>query len=327
MKTKGTASSRNLPQFGGTSQEELNRICTSFFPGFSALEPEAMGAIIQRMTQLRSVLLRMYQLHRVDPLQLWIPFPWQLKKLQCRKKFNFALGANRPGKTDWLVADAALTAESRHPYQRTPKNAQIYLSVLTFKKIEQVILPKFREKLRPQGKYWGYNQTTQCISIIAGKGKGNKIFLLSEEQGVEAYDSFAANKFYIDEEHSEKVFGRILARCIDHSAQVCLAATPENGLTYTWHNYWQPWREGKNHDLVDIVELSMYDNPTLDKKQIDMLFEELSRQDPLIARIKVLGEPLNLAGTPYFNLNVLDMMIKAASSVYSERCELQEVPA
>lgn len=168
------------------------------------------------------------------------------------------------------------------------------------------------------------------ITVTKGRGKGNKLFLLSQEADAKAFDAFSAHRFYIDEEPTAKIFGRVLARCVDYKAQILMAATPEDGLTWMWYNYWQKWREGDPdiRAICHITELTMYDNPTLDKGEIDRLFEALKRtRGELIARIKVLGEPLNLAGTPFFNMEVLDRLLKAAAHVLPEQGDLQEVVA
>lgn len=214
-------------------------------------------------------------------------------------------------------------SEGRHPFVETPKNARCYFSVLDYKKLERVILPKFQTKLRPG--YYEINQTDMCITITKGAGKGNKIFLMSQEAGRDAYESFSAHRFYVDEEHAEDIFTAIMARCIDYNASILLAATPTEGLTWLWHKYWSLYRQGKMREELHIEEATMYDNPTLDPKLIDKLYERMSAADPLMARVRVYGEPLNLSGTPFFNLLELNEAIKESDSVFHEVGELQEV--
>lgn len=74
-----------------------------------------------------------------------------------------------------------------------------------------------------------------------------------------------------------------------------------------------------------IVEVSQFDNPTMDPKGIWADYETMKRADPLKARIKVFGEPINLAGTPFFNPEVLQTLMKRADGVLAEKGELQEV--
>lgn len=277
------------------------------------------------LDELRRNLMAMALLARMDPIQLWIPFPKQLACLKSLKKYVFMLGANRPGKTDWLVADACLWITSRHPYVKTPRNAMGYFSMLENNKLHQVILPKFRSKLGPQGRIWDYNETKKELTIIRGPGKGNKIFFLSQEAGRGGYASFAAHRFWIDEEHEEPIFLDIVARCTDHNAQILMAATPEYGLKWTWYNFWQPFRKGEMRDVLHIEEVTQFDNPTLDPKVILANYEVLKRADPLMARIKVYGEPINLSGTPFFNLEILNKLMKRAEAVFYEQGEFQEV--
>ena len=264
-------------------------------------------------------------LYKLDPIQLWIPFPKQLECLRSLKKYVFMLGANRPGKTDWLVSDACLWITGRHPYVKTPRNAQGYFSMLENNKLHQVILPKFRSKLGPQGKVWDFNETKKELTILRGRGKGNKIFFLSQEAGRGGYASFAAHRFWIDEEHEEEIFIDVIARCRDFDAQILMAATPEYGLKWTWYNFWQPFRKGELRDVCLIVEVSQFDNPTMDPKGIWADYETMKRADPLKARIKVFGEPINLAGTPFFNPEVLETLMKRADAVLGEQGEFQEV--
>lgn len=327
MRTKETNSSR-ISASSGMNSPELNQICSSFFPGFSELGVRKKALLLGFMIELRSTLARMRLLNRIDPIQMVVPFPWQKEKLAVKKKFNFALGANRPGKTNWLVLDCALCLEARHPHLKLPRNSQLYFLVADYKKIEGVVLPKLRS-LIPSSRM-DFNQTTMTITMTKGRGKGNKLFILSQEADAKTFDAFSAHRFYIDEEPTAKIFGRVLARCVDHKAQILMAATPEDGLTWMWYDYWQKWRDKDPTitEICHITELTMYDNPTLDRGEIDRLYEAIKRtQGELIARIKVMGEPLNLAGTPYFNMEMLDRLIKAASHIVPETGDLQEIPA
>lgn len=233
------------------------------------------------------------------------------------------VGANRPGKSDWLVADCSLYAEARHPVVTTPKNAQSFFSVLDFGKLDKVIIPKFRQKLRPG--FFEINETTKCITITKGNGKGNKIFFLTQEGGRDGYESFSAHRFYVDEEHKEDVFTAILARCVDKKASILGTMTPEEGLTWFWYKYWLPYRQGKLRDEMFLVECSMFDNPVLDPAEIRKTYERMYAADPLMARIRVYGEPLNLSGSPFFNMEILNTMISNAASVFFEKGELTEV--
>ena len=76
---------------------------------------------------------------------------------------------------------------------------------------------------------------------------------------------------------------------------------------------------------LKIVEVSQFDNPTMDPKGIWADYETMKRADPLKARIKVFGEPINLAGTPFFNPEVLEVLMKRADAVVGEQGEFMEV--
>jgi hypothetical protein len=238
-----------------------------------------------------------------------MPHQYELleKCKEKKNKFIFITGANRRGKTELLTTDAALYAEARHPFVKTPKRATYWLSVTDFKKWDEVLFPKFREKLKP-GCYT-VNRQAGVITITSGPGKGNKIVLKSQEQGVLSYEGAKVHRASTDEEHDQRIFNALVVRTIDTGGQVLIAATLINGLTYLYDDFIEPFLSGKRDDVF-ISTGGMQDNVTLDRNEIAKARRQIELEDPLLAKIRFGGEFVSLGGSQVFSASAITEFIK-----------------
>lgn len=225
--------------------------------------------------------------------------------MSSKKKYLIALAANRVGKTDYLVYDTAMYAMGRHPYHKTPRNANVWISVLKNDKVDEVLLPKFKNVLRPG--IWDYNDNKKTFTIKISPNNTSTIVIKSQEAGIGSYESATVHRLAFDEQPDESIFDAALVRVIDTGAQVLVAATMwEEGVSWLYDRFAQPVIEGKPEAKnIELVRASMYDNPTLNKKNIDEHFRVLSQKSPEEARVRVLGEFLPLSGQCPFNLSAL----------------------
>lgn len=244
-----------------------------------------------------------------DPIALFIPSPKQEIALFTKKRFTFLTGANQIGKSVIVTVIASLFLTNRHPVLKTPKNAVIWISVTDFTKIEQVLMPKFREYLVPGT--FDFNVNRNMLSIIRGPGTGNKLFFKSQDAGELSYEGSIVNLLIFDEEHEQKIFNAALMRCVRYRAPVFIAATLTKGMTWMYDVFVKPTLDKRRKD-VELIVASQYDNPMLDKKNVDEDLRVSMLSDPNEARIRILGEFINLAGSSVFNPMAINKMMGEA---------------
>lgn len=224
---------------------------------------------------------------------MWIPFQKQERGLYSEKRFIFYTGANRTGKSDFICAYISLWLLGRHPAIKTPKNGVAWLSVTDFSKIEQVLLPKFIRML-PIGSFT-YNAQKALLEMK----NGCKLFFKSEQSGPLSYEGSDVDLLALDEEHLRNTFNAAVIRTTGRRAKILIAATLVGGITWMYDDFILPTQKGERKD-VELIVCSQFDNPMLDKKEVQAEFDRMSKSDPIKARICILGEFLDMSGESVF---------------------------
>ena len=255
--------------------------------------------------------------HRVDPIKLWKPFKFNYTLLNSKKKYLAMITSNRLSKSTWIVGDFSLYAMGRHPTWKTPRNAKLWVVVLTNDKIEKVMYPKFKEMLQPpEGTRWEYNGNEKCFYVKKGNHDWSEIYILSQEAGVGAMESATVHRLAFDEQPYEEIYLAAILRVLDTSGQVLFGATMwEEGISWAYDTFIRPVLEGlpeaKDIELVG-PGLTMYDNLTLDKEEIDEYYRALSLKNPEEARVRIMGEYIPLSGKCPFSMASLNLYRKLA---------------
>jgi hypothetical protein len=247
----------------------------------------------QKLLRLHSLIVNLKDIARKDPISLWIPFPKQETGLYSEKRFIFYTGANRTGKSDFLSAYFSLFLLGRHPSIKTPRNAVAWLSVTDFSKIEQVLLPKFLRML-PENSFIYNNQK----SLLEMKN-GAKLFFKSEQSGPLSYEGADVDLLGLDEEHAKNTFNAAVIRTTGRKARILIAATLVGGITWMYDDFILPTQKDERKD-VELIVCSQFDNPMLDKAEVQKEFERMSKSDPIKARICIMGEFLDISGETVF---------------------------
>lgn len=242
-----------------------------------------------------------------DPISLWRPFDYAKPLLRSRKKYLLMIGCNRLSKTDWLTSDFALCAMGRHPTFKTPKNCTLWISVAKNDKVDQVLAPKFKEKLRPG--HWEYNGNKHIFYVKCGMNNWTEIVIKSEEAG--DYEGSKVHRLSFDEQPDETIFSNALIRTIDTRGQVLVAATMwEHGITWLYDRFIIPVLEGKpeasNIELVG-KDLPMESNPMLDKDEIAEARRSAILRSPEEAAVRFDGKYIPLTGLIPWSLEALKM--------------------
>jgi hypothetical protein len=198
-----------------------------------------------------------------------------------------------------------MAADGRHPNFKTPKNCTLWISVEKNDKVEQVLAPKFKEKLRPGS--WEYNGNKHIFYVKCGMNNWSEIVIKSEEAG--DYEGAKVHRLAFDEQPQEKFFDAAAIRTIDTKGQILIAATMwEYGITWIYDRFITPVIEGKeaakNIELVG-RDLPMESNPMLDPWEIQEQRRQTALRSPEEAAVRFDGKYIPVTGKTPFNLQAL----------------------
>ncbi len=262
-----------------------------------------------------------------DPIQLYYPFEYIKPLLMSNKKYLAMIGSNRLSKTTWMCYDLASFAMGRHPNPRvkTPRNAQIWISVEKNDKVDQVIEPKFRE-LMSDAQY-EYNQNKHSFYVKCGMNNWSEIHIKSEEADLGSYESAKLARAACDEQPLEEVWDAILVRLSDLHGQMLVGATMwEYGVTFLYDRLITPVLENRPEaSMIELVgmDLPSEANPMLDKAEFDELRRQLRLRSPEEAAVRFDGKYIPVSMMTPFPLEALKMYRDLAKTVEAEDAELE----
>lgn len=232
------------------------------------------------------------------------------------------IGPNRLSKTDWLTSDFALAAMGRHPVFKTPRNCTLWISVEKNDKVDQVLEPKFREKLRPT--QWEYNGNKHIFYVKCGMNNWSEIVIKSQEAGRASYEGSKVHRLAFDEQPAEDIFDSALVRTIDTRGQVLVAATMwEFGVTWLYDRFIVPVLEERAEaSQIELVgkDLPMESNPMLDKDEIREQRRRMALRSPEEAAVRFDGKYIPVGGKTPFNLEALKLARESQGMPFE--CEL-----
>ena len=141
---------------------------------------------------------------------------------------------NRLGKSWAQAADIALFATGRHPLQTHPPPVEVCVASESWAQFVPLqkrlwdILPK--DEIDPK-LYWAPGQGIKgykepVIPIVAGRGKGSVITLMTYKQGALRLAGFNFHRAYTDEPPPESFIGELLPRLAQRSGFLRMTFTP-----------------------------------------------------------------------------------------------------
>lgn len=173
-----------------------------------------------------------------------------------------------------------------------------WLSVTDFSKIEQVLYPKFVRMLPPRS--YEYNAQKALIEMKNGR----KLFFKSEQSGPLSYEGADVDLLGLDEEHTRPTFNAAVMRTTGRRARIVMAMTLVGGITWTYDEFILPTQKGERTD-VELIVCNQFDNPMLNRKEVQAEFDRLCKTDPIRARITIMGEFLDMSGETVFESKLL----------------------
>ena len=276
--------------------------------------------LLERQTRL-SVAAEAY------PLLFQRPHGPQTDLLRRPSRLKAAFAANRGGKTEWLCTEAltystglvplalAVAEEKYGPEYgigivpaynignkvvrrkdgrwSMPVPNHGWIVSQKFGQSREVIEPMLW-KLLPKSMQGNFNKQERLLILP----NGSTIGLRSVDQGREAFQGTARHWIGYDEEPDEDVRNECQMRLIDTAGVELFSMTPLRGLTWVHDQIHDVALEGSDPDVY-MRQWSMFDNPYIDRKEIERRLKKLT--NPIEIMVRIYGAFMGFDGLPVFD--------------------------
>lgn len=215
-------------------------------------------------------------------------YPEQLRFHKTALPGRYVAGSNRGGKTDAAVVEAVWMAMDAHPWIDRPENwghgaIQIrFVTVDIDKGVEQILLPKFKRWVPSSWLKGGdWDKAWNSNGMILTFANGSTIDFVTWGMDMKKLGGVPRHMIFFDEEPPQHIFNESMMRLIDYKGWWVIAATPVEGMGWTFDLLWEPAIEAAKratpdeHDpghLIGTFTLRMEDNPYLESTKEDRDF-------------------------------------------------------
>ncbi len=232
------------------------------------------------------------------PLFTEDPIGQQLEFYQSPAQTRLVLGGNRVGKTSCGARDTGWWLTGTHPYRDVPSSgAKGWVICETRDVAAEVLIPKVLSYLPEdfiQKVDFGSDYRPPSVSCH----NSARLLFRTFGQGRRRMQSDAIDFFWGDEEMPHEIFKEAQMRLIDNDGSCCLTMTPLLGHTWVYTNLFLPWEERRiPRDQVDVFSWSMWDNPHLSRRAIEIALSQVEDESERSAREH--GTFLNRTGLIY----------------------------
>jgi phage terminase large subunit-like protein len=225
--------------------------------------------------------------------------PKQLEALHSHAKHRFLFWGNQTGKTTVGAIECSLLALGRHPtHQKWPPGITIWASALTWELWENNLLPELLTWLpadrvidAPPARQ---KSTKRAIKVRADNGKVSWIVGKAAQQGPALYQSARVHVVWMDEEHPRAIWEEVWPRLLRFGGITVTTATPLKGLTWIFHDIYEPWQRGLKPDVFT-SHAGMADNPGISEEERERYREEL-KHNPTLLAARFFGQFVRPAG-------------------------------
>lgn len=230
---------------------------------------------------------------RDNGIKYYVPQTQQLPFHKSQKRIRAAFGANRSGKTVAGACEAVWYATGSHPYKNipTPNFGRIVCTDFT-NGIEKVVIPEVKRWL-PKGMLKEYHVESRTMELT----NGSTIEFMSYDQEVEKFASASRHWVWFDEEPPQSIFNECRMRVIDTRGDIWITMTPDKGMTWIYSDIYE---KGGTDPNIEIFTFGIYDNPYIDREEIDMIKGGLDEQ---LVEAKIYGKFVQLSGLVYKDYN------------------------
>ena len=211
---------------------------------------------------------------------MYVPHVKQLMFHASQKKGKLYIGGNRSGKTTGGVNEDIWWLRGQHPYRPVPEPPVIgRITTVDFKNgANKIVIPNLKQWVPPsllingswEDSFDKQNHTLHCEN-------GSELEIMSYDQELDKFAGVPRHFTHFDEEPPKDIFGECKARLVDYGGSWWLTMTPVEGITWTYDDIYIPAIEGKSP--IEIINVSMFDNPHLSEEAIAELLEGLNDEE------------------------------------------------
>lgn len=210
----------------------------------------------------------------------------QLAFHKCNKKNRWVFGGNRSGKTECGAVETIWLARGIHPYRENKPDIECWVVSLSTQVQRDVAQHKILNYLN---KDW-----IEDIVMLSGKkssmdmgvidfitirnvfGGVSKIGFKSCDQGREKFQGTSLDFVWFDEEPPLDIYLECKMRVLDKCGDIFATMTPLKGLSWVYNTI---YLNENNDPEVWYENISWYDNPFLNKREIESFRMSLSKDE------------------------------------------------
>lgn len=191
-----------------------------------------------------------------NPIGWYKPLPAALKFHRSTAKNRLATGGNRSSKTYSGTCELIYWLLGKSPYREVPKNINFVVSSETFDVQRNTIIQTLLELIPRNGSI----QLQYSRDEKFAKGPNGQVLFKSAEQGWRAFQGFALNGYWMDEEQDYEIRKQLSKRLKkDSEIQAWFTLTPEPDRSdhWTYDELALPALEGKpgyEHFVYDLED-------------------------------------------------------------------------
>lgn len=231
------------------------------------------------------------------------PHQKQLKFHKSTKRRRLYIGGNRSGKTTGGIIEDLWYATGTHPFKKTPDvpiRGRICASDFV-NGHEKTIIPEILRwcpigYLRGGSWHTAFDKAERTLHFA----NGSFIELMSYDQDLVKFAGTSRHFIHCDEEPPEDIYKENMARLIDTGGDAWFTMTPVDGMTWIYDKIYEPGVSNPDHPYIDIITVSMEENPYLNEAEVEMFLGDLDEDEK---RARGKGEFIQLGGLIYKMFN------------------------
>jgi len=190
------------------------------------------------------------------------------------------VGSNRSGKSIAGCTETVFRLMGRHPYQRVPE-PPVKGRVLTVNfdsGAKQIIEPLLQQWIPPselKNGSWddSYNKREHILRLR----NGSELEIKSHDQSLDSMAGVPRHFLWCDKNPPQDIFKESRTRLLDYNGCYFITMTPVEGMTWIYDELVL-----KDENNVELIEISILDNPHVSEEARDMLSKDLTPEERAI---------------------------------------------
>lgn len=244
----------------------------------------------------------------------YVPHDKQVIFHSAPARHRLYIGGNRSGKTTGGILEDLWWLTGKHPYRKTPEDGVRgrIVGVDFINGIEKILKPELMRwvpisLLRDNNWSDSYDTLERTLHFA----NGSFVEFMSYDQKLDKFAGTSRHFVHFDEEPPQDIYTECLLRLLDTKGSWWMTLTPVQGMVWMYDDI---YLQGKNGlDDISVIEVETYENPYLDKDEIDTLMTSIKSEDDRNARIK--GKFIRRGGLVYKDFDPQVHVVPELSSI------------